>query len=238
MASSVKTLRVKIAHGDLRHDANTLTGFVELSVNADGSDTIEDIKKKIAATTSDAITYDQLLLEFGPNETKYGKTFYDDPAHDETALTLGDYSALHWIEKFPHWYLLARLIPPAPPIPGYAAHRAAALGKNEDPDKAIEAAIQKGELLKMEDYPAPWGKAPKQPSLPKIFEPIADPDEDGRVSGPSSFGLGGEGSFIKTAGAMAPDGKRLGYSDITSTPTPMKAGALETPYDNVAGRKQ
>ena len=48
MASSVKTLRVKIAHGDLRHDANTLTGFVELSVNADGSDTIEDIKKKIA----------------------------------------------------------------------------------------------------------------------------------------------------------------------------------------------
>lgn len=186
---------------------------------------------------NNVVSADQLMLEFGPNDRKLGQTYYGETGYDEATLKLSDYSVLHWLSKFPHWYVMARMLPPPPPVPGYAAHRAAALGRGDDPDKAVADAVAAGDLLPLEQYPAPWGNAPPVEKEPKIFDPIAETDDAGRPSAPTSFGIGGD-SFIHTAGAMAPDGTRLGYDDVTSTPTPMPEGAHLTPYDNVAGRKQ
>ncbi len=64
------------------------------------------------------VTAEQLLLHFGPNERPVGKQFLGDPSVDEAALKLSQFSILAWMQRFPHWRLSARLMPPAPPAPG------------------------------------------------------------------------------------------------------------------------
>ena len=61
---------------------------------------------------------DQLLLYFGPNERRVGKQFLGDPSVDEAALKLSQFFILPWLQRFPHWRLGVRLMPPAPPAPG------------------------------------------------------------------------------------------------------------------------
>ena len=61
---------------------------------------------------------DLLLLYFGPNERRVGKQFLGDPSVDEAALKMSQFSILPWLQRFPHWRLGVRLMPPAPPAPG------------------------------------------------------------------------------------------------------------------------
>ena len=86
---------------------------------------------------------DELALYFGPNDIMIGRSYVADPSVDETQLLLSHFSCLAWLENFPHWHLSVRFLPPTPPPPGVAAHRAAALSEGKDPDVAVKEARAK-----------------------------------------------------------------------------------------------
>ena len=44
---------------------------------------------------------------------------------------------------FPHWCLCIKLMPAAPPAPGVATFKAAAMAEGKDPDQAVNEARQK-----------------------------------------------------------------------------------------------
>lgn len=83
------------------------------------------------------VSSSQLQLYFGPNEAILGRHYTDDPAVDESKITLAKYSCLSWLKKFPHWHMSVKFMPPTPLPPGVAAHRAAALSEGKDPDIAV-----------------------------------------------------------------------------------------------------
>jgi hypothetical protein len=82
------------------------------------------------------------MLFFGPNDKKVGKQFFGDPNGNENVLTLGRFSILDWLERFPHWHLSAKLMPKTPLPSGVAIQRAAAISEGKDPDKAVEEALR------------------------------------------------------------------------------------------------
>mmetsp|Transcript_43033 Transcript_43033/g.137477 ORF Transcript_43033/g.137477 Transcript_43033/m.137477 type:complete len:197 (-) Transcript_43033:359-949(-) len=156
---ATKAYKVKVSHGEhvmARMENDTF----DIELAADGSDSIESIKKKIAEKTNGAVSADMLMLQFGPNEKTMGAAYQGDPSMDESATTISQYSCLLWLDQFPHWYLLARLLPLAPPAPGVAAARAAAMAEGKDPDAAVAERRKAGDLPKIEDLPAPWGPKP------------------------------------------------------------------------------
>ncbi|CAL8466986.1 g6522 [Coccomyxa elongata] len=130
------------------------------------------------------ISRDQLLLYFGPNERCIGKQYLGDPTVDESAQTLSQFSVLGWLKRFPHWRLGVRLMPAAPPAPGVATFRAAAMSEGKDPDQAVQEARTKGEIPALMDLPAPWGPKPYVASAgdaahapakyPEGFSPLVD----------------------------------------------------------------
>ena len=73
------------------------------------------------AAFGSSVTPDHLQLYFGPNERRVGKQFLGDPSVDEAVVKLSHFSILAWLQRFPHWHLGARLMPPAPPAPGSLA---------------------------------------------------------------------------------------------------------------------
>ena len=85
----------------------------------------------------------QLQLYFGPIEAVLGEHYSGDPAVDESKVTMAQYSCLAWLQKFPHWHISVKFLPPAPLPPGVAAHRAAALSEGKDPDIAVRDARSK-----------------------------------------------------------------------------------------------
>lgn len=89
------------------------------------------------------VTKDQLLLYFGPNERRIGRHYRGDPTVDESKQTLSQFSVLGWLQRFPHWRLGVRLLPAAPPAPGVATFRAAAMSEGKDPDQAVQEARSK-----------------------------------------------------------------------------------------------
>ena len=104
-------------------------------------------KPCLQAAFGDKVLPSQLLLYFGPNEHTIGQQYLDDPAVDETALKLSQYSCLAWLRRFPHWHLSVRFLPATPPPPGVAAQRAAALSQGKDPDIAVRDARTKVRLI-------------------------------------------------------------------------------------------
>ena len=62
---------------------------------------------------------------------------------NDAALTLAPFSVLTWLKQFPSWTLTARLMPAAPPPPGVAIKKAAALAEGKDPDKEVAIARMK-----------------------------------------------------------------------------------------------
>ena len=58
-----------------------------------------------AAAAGGAVTAEDLLLLFGPNDRKIGRQYAKDPTVDEAQLKLEQYSVLSWLERFPHWTL-------------------------------------------------------------------------------------------------------------------------------------
>ena len=108
---------VKVAFGHAVREGSTLQSAV-VSLAADGSDSVYDLKTKTAASLGGSLKAEDLLLAFGPNERKLGRQYQGDPTVDEKALLLSSFSILAWLQRFPHWYLTARLLPPPPPPPG------------------------------------------------------------------------------------------------------------------------
>jgi len=100
---------------------------------------------------------ERIQLTFGPSERAIGQRFYQDPLVNEDEVSVGEYSFLEWLQRFPHWHLTVRLTADTPPPPGVAIKKAAATAEKEDPEQAIEDAYQSGELAKPENLPAPWG---------------------------------------------------------------------------------
>ena len=54
----------------------------------------------------------------------------------------GCLTSLLWC-RFPHWSLSIKLMPAAPPAPGVATFKAAAMAEGKDPDQAVNEARQK-----------------------------------------------------------------------------------------------
>lgn len=112
-----RKITVKVRHGqNVAKDGDAEKFTIE--VNADGSQSIHDIKQLIAQAAGGQMAPEHLFLTFSPNERKIGRQFAGDPAIDEHKLLLREFSILQWLEKFPHWSLTARLIPGTPPPPG------------------------------------------------------------------------------------------------------------------------
>lgn len=108
---------VKVAFGHAVREGATVQS-AKVSLASDGSDSVHDLKSKTAAALGGSVTAEDLLLSFGPNERKLGRQYVGDPTVDEKALLLSAYTILAWLQRFPHWYLTARLLPPPPPPPG------------------------------------------------------------------------------------------------------------------------
>ena len=111
-------ITVKVAFGHaVREDSTVQT--LTVHVASDGSDSIHDVKNKISeAIGGGKLSSEDLFLSFGPNDRKLGRQYKGDPTVDEAQLKLASFSVLAWIQRFPHWYLIARLLPAAPPPPG------------------------------------------------------------------------------------------------------------------------
>ncbi|GAB4822205.1 hypothetical protein N2152v2_009251 [Parachlorella kessleri] len=181
MTTDTREVTVRIGFGSCLGDASTYEQY-KITLKNDGSDSILEVKQKLAAAAGGSVTPDDLLLFFSANDTKMGRQYQKDPSVDEAKITLAQYSVLPWLERFPHWHLSASLLPPTPPPPGEAIQRAAAVSKKEDPDAAVKKAITSGEIPKLEDLPAPWGPKPYQPTpqdgkvpkYPEGFSPLVD----------------------------------------------------------------
>jgi hypothetical protein len=185
MATPTTPVTVRVVFGNCVSNADNAISLT-IHTQADGSDSIYGVKQLIAQAAGGRVTADDLLLSFGPNDRKMGKQYVGDPAVDEKALRLAQYSALGWLERFPAWSLTARLLPAAPPPPGVAIQRAAAVAEHKDPDRAVQDARSKGEIPKINDLPAPWGPKPHvappaeelahhlPPNYPQHFSPLVD----------------------------------------------------------------
>lgn len=161
LAGSGVDIQVRIVFG-----ASTKSGLDEtltITVKPDGSETIYEIKEKIARAAGGAITADDLLLGFGPNDRKMGRQYKGDPTVNESNLHLAQFSTLAWLQRFPHWTMTVRLLPPPPPPPGVAIKQAAAIAEKKDPERAVQDGRAKGEIPRISDLPAPWGPKPFVP---------------------------------------------------------------------------
>ncbi|KAL4852662.1 hypothetical protein ACK3TF_006252 [Chlorella vulgaris] len=167
---------VRVGFHNVARESSTLQ---VLEVDVVPQDTVLGLKQKVAAAAGGAITADDLLLSFGPNDRHIGRQYVKDPAVDEGKLKLEQYSLLSWIQRIA-WHS-PRLLPAAPPAPGVAIHKAAASAEQKDPDTA-------GEIPKISDLPAPWGTQPSPhipdeeltragylpPRFPGTFSPLTD----------------------------------------------------------------
>ncbi|PSC71288.1 peptidylprolyl isomerase [Micractinium conductrix] len=164
----------------------------ELVVEAAPSDTVAELKARVAAAAGGKVTADDLKLEFGPNARNIGRQYFRDPTVNEGELRLEQYSLLAWIERFPHWVVTARLLPPTPPPPGVAIQRAAAQAEQKNPDDVVADARSTGQIPKISDLPAPWGPKPQPEQderelmaagyLPARYPPESSPLNDVTVA--------------------------------------------------------
>lgn len=158
------------------------------TVRLRATDSILDVKTKICDALRVDTEYstsnvgpDELMIHFGPVDRKLGRQYMNDPAVDESRIFLHMYSILGWLERFPEWGLSVSFLPPTPPAPGVAIHKAAAMAENKDPDKAVVEARRNGEIPHIRQLSAPWGPkpyvAPSKEQLMELgYEPAAYPD--------------------------------------------------------------
>jgi hypothetical protein len=139
-----------------------------VAVDLSPADTVAGAKAKIAAALGGRVAPAMLLLHFGPVDAVIGASYAGDPGVDEAGVTLGQYSALSWIARFPAWPLGVRPLPPAPPPPGVAAHTAAALAEGKDPEAAVAAA----RAQVSEGGGGEAARAPQQKKLPPAPRPV------------------------------------------------------------------
>ena len=101
-------LLVRVGFGNLVREGAVAQ---ELEVDALPSDSVLQLKQKVAAAAGGAVTADDLLLLFGPNDRKIGRQYVEDPTVDEEKLKLEQYSLLAWVQRFPHWTLTGEAAP-------------------------------------------------------------------------------------------------------------------------------
>lgn len=148
------------------------------SVRLAPSDSIRDVKEKICDALRSSTEFpvsnigpDELMIQFGPIDRKLGRQYVGDPTVDESKVFLHMYSILGWVERFPGWGLSVSFLPPTPPAPGVAIHKAAAMAENKDPDKAVADARRNGEIPRINQLAAPWGPKPYMaPSAEQLVE--------------------------------------------------------------------
>ena len=113
-----RPVAVKVIHGNAVGRQRFSGTILQIHVKSDGTDSILDVKKKIAEAAGGSLKAQDLFLSFGPNDRKMGCQFRGDPTVDESKLLLSQFSVLQWLDRFPHWTLSVRLVPDAPPPPG------------------------------------------------------------------------------------------------------------------------
>ena len=121
-----RQLTVKVVFGTVVSDE---ADCQRLQISVQGSDSIRAVKEAVAAAAGGRLTANDILLSFGPNDRKLGRQYVDDPTVNEEELKLEQFSVLDWLERFPHWALSARLLPPTPPPPGTCSGARAAPGR-------------------------------------------------------------------------------------------------------------
>jgi hypothetical protein len=156
------TVRIRFGEATIAKD-DAPHHKLQITLKRDGSESLREVKEKVAAAAGGSVTADDLMLVFGPVDRKLGRQYRGDPTVDDTKLTLAQFSVLDWLERFPHWSLGARLLPPAPPPPGVAIKRAAAVAEGKDPERAVTEGRAKGDIPRINDLPAPWGPKPYDP---------------------------------------------------------------------------
>ena len=156
--------RVVVNHGGTAVGSNVMGEPFEVEMGKD--DTVAEVKRRIVACPeAKNVPAEKLLLSFGPSPKPIGAEYEGDPNVDEEKMKMGDLSVLGWLERFPHWPLYVKFLPPTPPAPGEAAVRAAAIAEDRNPEEMLQEARAKGEVAKLSDLPAPWGSAPEGKGL-------------------------------------------------------------------------
>ncbi|KAK9821218.1 hypothetical protein WJX81_001447 [Elliptochloris bilobata] len=174
-AEETVRVEVRVMFGDNVIGSGGDTAVRRIVLRKDGTDTLLAVKGKIAAAFGGAVVPEHLLLFFGPNARRVGSQYVGDPAGEDATLCLADFSALAWLARFPQWRLGVRMLPEAPPPPGVAEHRAAALAEKKDPEKAVQEARAKGEIPTIMELPAPWGPKPYVKDPNSGFSPAKYP---------------------------------------------------------------
>lgn len=155
--TEARALTVRFGFGELVGSESDYK-LCQIVVHSDGSDTIYEVKQKIAAAVGGNFNAEDLMIFFNTNTTKMGKQvasadaticpanntvlsfpaanllpiclpggtsrpclslqFQNDPRVNEHDVHLSQFNILEWLERFPHWHLSAKLLPPTPPPPG------------------------------------------------------------------------------------------------------------------------
>jgi len=121
------TLRLKITHATANVPSMShLMEHHEVEVNADGSDTAGDVKRKLAAKAG--VPAHALCLKWF--DRIIGRHSEDDDVELDEKATLREFNVIPWIEKFPHWGATLSFLESPEPDTYEAIHTAVAIHKN------------------------------------------------------------------------------------------------------------
>jgi hypothetical protein len=98
-------LRVRVGFNNIALPGSTIE---MLDVEVEPSDTVLQLKQKVAMAAGGLVSADDLQLAFGPVDRKIGRQYQGDPIVDESKLKLEHYTLLEWIQRFPHWTLTGK----------------------------------------------------------------------------------------------------------------------------------
>ena len=121
------TLKLKITHATANVPSMShLMEHHEVEVNADGSDTAADVKRKLSVKAG--VPAHALCLKWF--DRIIGRCNEDDDIELDEKATLKQFNVIPWIEKFPHWYATLSFLDPPEPDTYESIHTAVAIHKN------------------------------------------------------------------------------------------------------------
>ena len=121
------TLKLKITHATANVPSMShLMEHHEVEVNADGSDTAADVKRKLSVKAG--VPAHALCLKWF--DRIIGRCNEDDDIELDEKATLKQFNVIPWIEKFPHWYATLSFLEPPEPDTYESIHTVVAIHKN------------------------------------------------------------------------------------------------------------
>ena len=121
------TLQLKITHAMANVPSMShLMEHHEVEVNADGSDTAADVKRKLSVKAG--VPAHALCLKWF--DRIIGRCNEDYDIELDEKATLKQFNVIPWIEKFPHWYATLSFLDPPEPDTYESIHTAVAIHKN------------------------------------------------------------------------------------------------------------